>query len=629
MAKILFALIAFAAVSASGGQTIVLGPPESASATIHLKLEGGRRWPTETHLALREAQSGASYSTELSPAAAADLATIRTPDGHLTLEIAAAHHRLVRRDVTVEHGGETHLGVITLEALPLARGKVLAYGKPVVGAVVGDPGRRFGQTQPDGTFEIEIPEPRPKHLTVSAAGFGTKNVALSSGRADVVIPTVDLVREASLAVRVRGARGPLDIAVQQEIDDDQQIVVAHRKASATSTLFEHLDAGVYTVVAAGSEPLERYGTRIRVGEGKRATATIRVIPHVIAGRVRWGGRPLGGVTLQFRNERFGWTSRLTVGGDGHFVSRLWQPGDFSVGVWRGPLSNLSAHRLSLGDGDVVIDVPAHSIRGRVVDAANGRPVPGAHLRLVTRAHEMTATVPQAADAEGRFSFNALMEPRGTLSVVAENYLLPDPIEIGAAAAAPVDQNLVIRLDSGRRWDARVFDDRGNPVFRADVIGSSGNRYRSIARTDSTGRVTVPLPDDAVTVYVMAPGGGFAVVNRFDHERVDVPAPSASLQLVARSTLGKPMPHVSLIMSVNGWTIPPHVAERLGHIQGFSLQTNEQGEINLPAVPPGLYQFWPYDGDDEAEAILLAPPEPPISVQVKAGPNAVAVDFQQH
>jgi hypothetical protein len=76
-------------------------------------------------------------------------------------------------------------------------------------------------------------------------------------------------------------------------------------------------------------------------------------------------------------------------------------------------------------------------------------------------------------------------------------------------------------------------------------------------------------------------------------------------------------------------VPPAVARRITIIQGLRLTTNADGEVVLHNIPPGWYQFWPYRGDEEAQAILAASPlEAPISLNVKVGENAVAVDFQK-
>ena len=112
-------------------------------------------------------------------------------------------------------------------------------------------------------------------------------------------------------------------------------------------------------------------------------------------------------------------------------------------------------------------------------------------------------------------------------------------------------------------------------------------------------------------------------------RVTLPRPSSSLRIVTRTTEGKPLPSVELLMRVNGELIPPAVADELLEQQGLALRTDERGEALLRNLPPGSYEFWPYSGESEAEAIvetaasLLAP----IVVNVKTGENTIAVNFR--
>jgi hypothetical protein len=268
-------------------------------------------------------------------------------------------------------------------------------------------------------------------------------------------------------------------------------------------------------------------------------------------------------------------------------------------------------------------VPVEKIRGRVIDGASGRGVPGAHVSLQTKDEIVTSTLRQASDAEGAFVFDALLAAQGVLNVTADNYLIPGPIEI----AADPKREVIVELDSGRGWTARVVDDQGRPLPRAVLIAASGNDLRAITTTDPSGRATLALPSDPVLVYVLAPKGGVAVVNRLEVDRVEMPAASSSLRMIARSTLGTRLPPVSFLMSVNGWMIPPKVAEWMTRLQRFSLQTDESSELNLPAIPPGLYQFWPYEDGEEAEAIFNAQVVAPIAISVNSGPNVAVVDFQ--
>jgi hypothetical protein len=105
-------------------------------------------------------------------------------------------------------------------------------------------------------------------------------------------------------------------------------------------------------------------------------------------------------------------------------------------------------------------------------------------------------------------------------------------------------------------------------------------------------------------------------------RVDLPPPSSSLLIRARTTTGAEMPRFSLLMRYNGVLIPREAAEEL------PLSIAAGGEVHLENIPSGSYEFWPYRTDEEADAIVMTSDDvpAPIRVQVREGKNRIAVKF---
>jgi hypothetical protein len=624
------ALIALASVGTHGDRsTVRFSAPSSASSVIRLSLDADRRWPAPTTITLRNLDDNQVLAAVLSARGAAELRRIVVPTGHYRLEIRAAHHSLAVREVSASPNSGAALGEIALNALSMVRGSVTFRGKPLREASIATSQGVIGTTRADGTFEVELPERRPPQLRISRPSLGTKFVPLPRQTADLALLPIEMLRSASFEVRVAGASGPVDLIMRHGEDEGDEIDIAKRRLASPSSAasFNDLDPGVYTLVTMGVDPLARHATRLRIDEGEKRALTVRLHPRRIEGTVRWGTQSLPNVTLQFRNADFGWSSRFNADHDGRFASELWQTGNFNIGIWRGGLHNLYATEMMVDGGAITLSVPIRKIGGRVVDIAAERGVAGARVYLRVEDGASTSTLTQTTDSNGSFLFDALPAARGVLTVSAENYLIPDPTEItsGEGASSP---EVVIKLDAGRGWSARVFDHQGRPMQDVQLMAVSGNRVRATARTDLGGRTTLPVPINPVVVYVLAPKGGIAVVDRFESDRIEMPAPISSLRLTTQSTVGDRMPPMSFLMSVNGWMIPPVVAEHMARYQGVALRTDESGALDLTSIAPGLYQFWPYGNSAEAEAIFTAPPEAPISISVKSGPNVVAIDFQQ-
>jgi len=91
-----------------------------------------------------------------------------------------------------------------------------------------------------------------------------------------------------------------------------------------------------------------------------------------------------------------------------------------------------------------------------------------------------------------------------------------------------------------------------------------------------------------------------------------------------------MPSLSLLMRYNGELLPPDIAHLLESQQGQALTTDESGVARLAHIPPGVYEFWPYTADSEAEAVLasMSTMAAPIVVNVITGENEAVVRFQK-
>jgi hypothetical protein len=490
------ALIALAAISADGARsTVRFDSASSVACTILVSLNSDRRWPVPVTIKLQKLEGGRPFTATLAAREAVALRKLLAPPGRYRLEVRAAHHRTAIRDIVASAANDARLGEIALIALSVARGRVMVAGKPLKDATITTTQRVVTRSGSDGKFEIELPETRPSQLRISRPSLGTKVVSIAAGTADLALPEIEMSRASSLTLRVEGTTGPVELLLRQGPDGAEQVDVARRHLSLAtrSTSFSHLDPGLYTVVAAGLDPLARHATRLRLEAGEHRVVSIRIEPQRMEGAVLWGERPLPNVAIRFQNEGFRWEGTVNADAGGRFTSDVWQRGDYMISVSRGTLHNSYTTEKKLGEGSITLVVPTETIRGRIIDSASERPVPDAHLLLQTDLSILSGVT----DSNGSFVFDAVPAVHGTLRVTAENYLVPEPLEI--TTESDPKHEIVVKLDSGRGWSTQVFDHEGRPVLHAELIAANGDRFRAVARTDASGKTTLPLPPDPVMI----------------------------------------------------------------------------------------------------------------------------------
>jgi hypothetical protein len=603
-----------------------------AARTVRLSLDGAPPWPVETTLRLLDTDTGAAFTRTLTPAEAGELRAVAVPPGRYNVEVVAKHHRPALRKLVVPRGENVALGEIRLAAAAVARGVVRrGDGTPLAGAIVRAEGSELARTNARGEFAAEIPEPRPPALLVTARALGTKVIALPRGDVDVAVPPLTMSPASSAVITIVREPGDVDVTLQRWDDSDGRIDVARRHvaADAAAVAFDDLEAGTYVLIVRGSGPFAVAAMKVNVGSGERRRATMTIHPEPVDWTASFAGKPLLRTTLAFTNTAFRWRAEVKTDDTGRFAGVLWQPGPALVSATGGALKAPYSESAELRGGHFDFVVPDRQVRGRVLDAASGRGVPGALVFLRTSHGDLKSNPRTTTDDNGAFLFNAVAPGEQHLTVLAGSYLIPSPVDFTTKEGDPPRQ-VDVALETGTPRALRVFTHDGRPAAGAELDAVVGGDIRAISGTDAEGRGAVPLPPEGeAKIYVVPREGAFAVVSARDPDRVQLPPPSSSLRIVTRSTDGAPLAQVELLMSFNGTVIPPAVARRIGKMQGLALMTGSDGEVVLRNIPPGWYQFWPYRGDDEAQAILMASPmEAPIALNVKSGENAVEVDFQK-
>ena len=441
----------------------------------------------------------------------------------------------------------------------------------------------------------------------------------------------------SIKATIRGTNVPVEVTLLRRDGDWQPI--AHRSLPAPQRLaaFDGLAAGVYQVHVRRADGGEQVGTKVIVGAGDARSADIVVDPIDVVGRVTLGDVPLADAVVVLKHREMQWRLAVLAGPDGVFHARLWQRGSFSYAVRSSTLASIYGDFVDIGGRPPFrweLRLPDRRIAGNVRDRVSGAPVAGAALQIDSVSGEVKHHQSLLAGSDGRFDLAGMKPGRVTVTANRDGYLEGTSAPIELAESDHV-RELAVDLEPGSVVPMTVGDSGGQPLAGAELLTVVDGNVRARATAGSDGRARVTLPRDrAATVYAIPRDGSFAVVVAVAKaaeapRSVTVARAASTLRIVTRTTEGKPLPNVDLLMRANGDIIPPAVAEELEALQDLRLRTDEHGQALLHNLPAGSYEFWPYSGAREAEALvetagnLLAP----IVVNVKTGENAVAVNFR--
>jgi hypothetical protein len=436
---------------------------------------------------------------------------------------------------------------------------------------------------------------------------------------------------ATLKVEVdrHGFTGPIEVALAPRVDGKPPAwSTAKTLAPGQSAVaFDGLSSGLYVVLASGPQPLQRLSTKANLGSDD---STLRlVIPRSkTVLRATLAGQPLAGVRISLTHDALRWRTDVETGKDGSFTGELWEPGRYGAGVYRDRVSAPHNIDVSLAPGSLTIDVPDRHVRGRIL--AGGKPLAGAIVNLRSENRESTMTVRTHSSDDGRFEFFGVREGALTLTARAPSYLDSDAVTF-ELRGEPAQHTLDVELTRGERRAVRVVGPRDTPLAGASLITSCGGHVKSMALTTAAGNADVAFLEGAACVIFALPKEGsiaVAPVKGSEPLLIRVPEGSSSLRLALKSVAGEPFADMSLLMRIDGVTVPPAIARRIAS-RGFSLMTNDEGSVSLEHIPPGTYDFWPYRTTAEGEMLYETATEfdAPISLTVQTGENNATVKFQ--
>lgn len=436
---------------------------------------------------------------------------------------------------------------------------------------------------------------------------------------------------ATLKVEVsrQGFTGPIEVAVAPRVDGmpPQWSATKTLAAGKSAVSFNGLDDGLYLVLASGPEPLQRLSAKANVGT---TGSTLRlVVPRSSTTlRATLAGQPLAGAGIALTHDELRWHTDLVTGKDGRFAGELWEPGVYTASVTRNRTSAPHNVDVSISTKPLTIDVPDRHVTGRVL--AGGKPLANAIVHLRSENSQSALTIRTHSAADGGFEFFGVREGALMLTVRAPSYLDSDAATF-ELRGSPARHSVDVELTRGEPRTVRVVDTHDAPIAGATLFTSCGGHIKSTSMTNISGDAQVAVPGGAsCAVYALPKEGSIALAPLKDTEPllIRVPKGSSSLRLALKTDAGQPFSAMSLLMRIDGVTVPPAIARVISN-RGFSLVTNDEGSVSLQNIPTGTYEFWPYRTADEGQMIYETATDfaAPISVTVLEGENNATVRFK--
>ncbi|HYH08403.1 MAG TPA: carboxypeptidase regulatory-like domain-containing protein [Thermoanaerobaculia bacterium] len=506
-------------------------------------------------------------------------------------------------------------------------------GVPVRGAAITIDDKTVAMTGKAGRFSFEADAERwPEAIAVHAAPFTRTELRVPPARAATNLGEITL----SLG-------GAIDIEVSPDVVEVEILhvekgrvrgrSVARKAVKEGAVKFEDLAPGDYIVLAKGDQPWERLGEVVHVMQGLIERVRPSIIPFPVAVRARFDGEPLARAEVVLTHKDGHWEEKLALDEAGEASAELWQEGRVTAAVHSTAMTApwLERRTLSGDDTELRLDIPAREINGTVLDARSGEPIANAALRLKVTGDDGTSlTVGAKSDAEGRFRIAPVAYGQHLLKAAAANH---PPVDVAYSFREPEERrSLTLRLDPAATVRVTVTDPRGTPIpgARAMHFQSFGRRL-GIARTDATGIVEIPVPDDAPSeLYVVPRDGSFGFVQlKTDVEEIPLRISDASCRIVlrAQSDQHAPIPDLSVVVRYNGRVLPPDVLEALRTMQGARTVSDHRGEIVLERMPAGIYEFWPVGTPAELRALASGVgPEAPVRITAAPGENVALLTF---
>lgn len=458
-------------------------------------------------------------------------------------------------------------------------------------------------------------------------------------RANTVLGPIALSRGATIEVLLQASAGQVQGIDLIELESHGRAVKRHLRTMTLSGVetqslrFESVEPGEYVVIAKGKQAWERMAERVSVAAGDRKQIELHVEPFDLRIRVEDGEARVANNAILIRHRDLHWKGDFATNDAGEALLQLWQGGRLQCTVVAdGRVPYFARREITEGDEEWVITLPRLELRGVVVDAESGEPIPGTALSLRLKSEEgYTLLVDAKADQKGAFRFVPVVYGSHSLAAGAAGY--PPAEQMIELHAPQVHRDLTVKLTRGKPIRIAVMDERNRPMTGALVIVYAGLAEEGRALTDASGRTDIVLTDGARrTLFVVPRDGSFAVatVDPSDMEKqITVRDGVGRIELRAQSEGDGPMPDVSVVTRYNGTVLPLDIVNTLAAMHGWRPRANADGSIVYTHVPAGTYEFWPVGSNAELVALSAGVgPRAPVTMAVGPGENVAIMSFKR-
>lgn len=510
---------------------------------------------------------------------------------------------------------------VRVVALPRISGRIAPIEAAGVALLHDDEGRSLGRAEPDGSFRIVVaPDRWPGRVVVSASGYGPVVVPLPPAAATLELPVVELKKAGRIVLSIpAGQRNNVESVevVQLRGKRERSPYRTLTRAALSESEFKiEVAPGKYVVVVRGDQPLERFGATVDLGAGEEREIVVPVTAEEVDVRTFLGDRSLGDAEITMESVEGLWNTTFRTSADGIMTSPLWQPGNVVFILQSKEVVGHSG-TVELRAPAVDMRVPGRSVEGKVVDAVTDRPI--ADVNVALSSGQAGALTKSAAD--GSFKFVGVKPGAYKLSAGGANGLSQETIAVQVMQDEIGVKRLRLALRQTRELELEIVSSDGRPARGAAVFELSGPTVLSLREADDAGTVRVPAFSSAprAIIAIATDGGLYAqplAGEGVSKVRMVIPPSRSSISIVIGTEReSRPIPGVSLVMRLNGVLFPVDAMQLLYARTGIRLTSDEGGQIRLPRVPAGLYEFWAIRSRSDLEAVL--------SGQLKAAPVVIA------
>ncbi|HEX8412052.1 MAG TPA: carboxypeptidase-like regulatory domain-containing protein [Thermoanaerobaculia bacterium] len=525
--------------------------------------------------------------------------------------------------VDARQGTEVALSAIEVRVVSLPRitGRIAPVEAAGVAVLHDDQGRFLGRAEPDGSFRIVVaPDRWPGRVVVSASSYGSVVLPLPPAPATLELPGVELKKAGRIVLSIPpGQRDDVESVEVVQLRGKRERApyrTITRAALSESEFKIEVAPGKYVLVVRGDQPLERFGATVELAAGEEREVIVPLTGEEVDVRTFLGERRLGDAEVTMESVDGQWNTNFRTSPDGSMTSHLWQPGNVVFILQSKEVAGHSG-TLELRAPGVDMRVPGRSVEGKVVDAVTDQPIADVNVALSSgQGSSMTKSA-----ADGSFKFVGVKPGAYRLSAGGANGLSQETISVQVMQDEIGLKRLRLALRPTQELELEIVSSDGQPARGAAVFELSGPTVLSLREADEAGTVRMPAFSSVPRAVIAIANDGRLYAQTLSREapskvRMIIPPATSSIAImIGTEKERRPIPGVSLVMRLNGVLFPVDAMQLMYVRTGIRLTSDESGQVRLPRVPAGLYEFWAIRSRSDLEAVL--------SGQLQAAPVVIA------